>query len=430
MDWLAPIEVERSLLGCLLDDSGGKLLTRFLELSGGLDLDLFYNSDHKLLIRAIFEVWKRDNTIDPLTVSTWIESSRDELLMDYGGIYDIVETFFVPENLGRYVQMLQSAKKRRCLVSLSEEVLNRAKDPGWNEDSIHQYALTELQKLNRNGHEETVGHILEEIALSKQNGDEKVRISTGFDKLDDLIGDFESGEVFIIAARPGQGKTTLALNIALRQLDNWSIAFFQYEMSARQLVCRLVSAIAEVPFIKLVRKMTTEEEDQRVQLAVEMLKEKKIHICNKPLTLESLYIEMSQIKQKFGGVFIPFIDYLQLIPGGKGDNDYERITKTSRTLKNMATDLDLPLIALSQLSRRSEYREGQEPSLADLRGSGAIEEDASVVVMLHRAGFYNNEIPDNRIKTFVRKARHGKMGEVELEWHGDTFRIGNRKLIF
>ena len=422
------VKLEEALLSAILNGKE-KTYLETMNVLGEFDSSLFFNSSHRAIFEVIHQVYQELNVIDPVILAErMVERGRvppEGIIL----IYDLMEAPHDTEHVPQYVRELLKMKMRRELGRFAGDVERLTKDPDLEIQDLLGHVSGMLSSIEAKL--ESEGENLEDTLDAIVQGNAAKRmVFTGFQELDSLIGSLEAGEIAVIAARPGQGKSTMAMNIALKNLDACPIVFIQYEMTPKQVLARMLSAISRVPYRKILYQEMTDEERFRMKRAAERIRNASIHIISSPLSPSSLRIALSRLKRVLGPEMLVFLDYLQLVPADfKARDSYERVTSVSRSLKNLAIELEIPVFLLSQLSRRSELRESREPELSDLRDSGAIEEDASAVIMLHRPGFYDKNIPDEKIFTFVKKARHGTTGECIYEWDGETYRIGKPKIL-
>ncbi len=258
------------------------------------------------------------------------------------------------------------------------------------------------------------------------------KVLSGYRGIDEMLTGFKPGELIIVAARPSMGKTSFALNlltdITLKQKK--SAVMISLEMSSESIVDRIMSEVARVPMYKITKGNLSNEDFARMGEAMEVLGDSKIYIDDKgALTIPELKSKLRKLKIEKGGIDIVIIDYLQLMHGTSFlGNRVQEISEISRGLKELARELEVPIIALSQLSRAVEQRVDKKPQLSDLRESGAIEQDADAVLMLHREDYYD---PDTDKKgatdICIRKNRNGAVGEVELHFEKEIMKFTEKE---
>jgi replicative DNA helicase len=274
-----------------------------------------------------------------------------------------------------------------------------------------------------------LGPAMERISLQMESGQGIVGIPTGFHDLDRMTGGFKDSDLIIVAGRPAMGKTSLALNIALYSAleANKSVAIFSLEMSKEQLTERLLTEQAQIDAQRMHRGLLTEAEFDRVSNALGPLGEAKIFIDDTPVMDElSLQLKARQAKMRHN-IDMILIDYLQLMHGrARGDdNRVQEVSSISRSLKGLARELRIPVIAISQLSRAPEQRPDKRPILSDLRESGSIEQDSDVVMFLFRPEYYKSDERPGIAELHVAKHRNGPTGMIELKFRRDHTRFYN-----
>ena len=258
---------------------------------------------------------------------------------------------------------------------------------------------------------EIMMHELFSEMAKKRNDD----LKSGFKELDSIINGFRPGELIIIAARPGMGKTSFALNIAGNICRKNKIILFSLEMSCYSLACRILASMTKIPLKKLINKTIDERDKSRIQEFTNQIPNFKLFVD------DSSYVDFVTIKDEIkslGNIDLIIVDYLQLIDTGPGVNRVMEITKLTRNFKNLARELNIPIILLSQLSRACESRQDKRPTMSDLRDSGSIEQDADKVMLIYRPGYYFEKIDPEDCEIIVAKNRSGDTGVVNIKWYG------------
>lgn len=248
-------------------------------------------------------------------------------------------------------------------------------------------------------------------------------IDSGYAELDELISGFKPGELIIIAARPGMGKTAFALNISKRACLKYKILLFSLEMSAYSLGCRIISAITQIPLKKFINKSLDHQDWEIIKKFTNNVNKLNLYID------DSSYVNFDIIKDEIsslGDVNLIIIDYLQLIDTSNGASRVAEISKLTRSFKNLARELDVPIILLSQLSRACESRPDKRPTMSDLRDSGSIEQDADKVILIYREGYYSEKADPEDCEIIVAKNRSGDTGSINLIWRGECARFEGR----
>ncbi|GAP63131.1 MAG: replicative DNA helicase [Ardenticatenia bacterium] len=431
------IEAEEAVLGAMLIDP--EAITKIAPFLRPED---FYREKHRWIYEALLNLHERDEPADELTIADELE--RMGRLSDVGGIAAIhelalkVPTALHIEHYGRIVE--RNAVLRR-LIEAAENIARLAYENSEDDISeiidraesllfaVSQHRLTgamiPIQQILGEFYEQ-----VEKLFIERH----PVGLPTGFTDLDRLLGGFQPGDLIILAARPSMGKTAFSLsiteNVALQQ--NARVAFFSLEMSADQLVQRLVSSQTGINAQKLRVGPITEEDLQRVSMAVDTLRNTRIFIDETPaISPIELRTKARRVASEHGLDLI-VVDYLQLMRGvGRTENRVQEISQISRSLKALARELRVPVLALSQLSRQVESRHDKRPMLSDLRESGSIEQDADVVMFIYRDEVYNKETDKPNIaEIIVAKHRNGPTGVVELRFVRENAKFSNLETIY
>ena len=380
-------EAERSVLGAVMLNR--EVLFDVLEQ---VKEDDFYNSSNKEIFAAILELYKENKAVDVLTVSEELKK-RGVLQMVGGRAYVAQLTLDVPStvNAAEYAKIVSEKATLRKMISASEDITDKGYRANMDAHEILDYAEKSIFR------------------------------PTGFRDLDDKLNGLQRSNLVIIAARPAMGKTAFALNIAQQSAvkEGSVVMIFSLEMSKEQLGQRLLSSQARVESSKLQRGNLDKKDWDRVNLALDEMQKAKIFIDDTPgISLIEIRNKCRRLKAE-KGLDLIVIDYLQLMSSPeKSDNRQVEISAISRNLKLLAREMDCPVIALSQLSRAPELRTDHRPNLADLRESGAIEQDADVVMFLYRDEYYNKENSEKPgvCEINIAKNRSGPTETVELTW--------------
>ena len=431
------VDVERAVLGAMLVDR--EAVPKVLEL---LDPDCWYSPVHDKIFRAMLSLFEKGEPVDSVTV---VEELRRR------GQFDAVEDpLYITQltmnvtssaNVEYHAHIVLEKALMRSLIGSSAEISNRAYSD--TEDALELldqaeakiFAISEKRMKKKSAQIKQLIHetmeILEEIH-GKHGG--VTGVPTGFPKLDEITGGFQNSDLIIIAGRTSQGKTALALslarNAALHKQKPASVLFFSIEMSNQQLVTRMIASEARVNSHKLRTGKLEDDQWKNLSRSVGRLTEAKIFIDDTPaLGILELRAKARRHKAEHG-IGLVIVDYLQLIQGPKNAESREReISMISRSLKALAKELNVPVIALSQLNRAVDSRSDKTPMLADLRESGAIEQDADLVIFVHRPGSYGiKEVKDDEGNVFptenlaeivIGKQRNGPTGTIRLMFHKD-----------
>jgi replicative DNA helicase len=432
------LEAEEALLGSLLIDPDA-----LFEVNNFLRPEAFYRMQNRWIYEAILSLSDRREPIDLITLTE--ELRRREQLADIGGeayVIGLLNTVPTAINAPSYGRLVEATSIRRKLVSAASAIANLAYD---EREDINVVIDRAEQTLFAISEERTTrdlvpirqiaGDYLDRIQELRERGEDFVGIPTGFTDLDRLLGGLNKSDLIIVAARPGMGKTSLqnamALTAALKHGKR--IAMFNLEMSGEQLVQRMIAAETKIDSQRLRRGQLAEQEMPIFMEAVGRLSETRIFIDDTPsITPNQLRTKCRRLYAEHG-LDLVMIDYLQLMQAERStSNRVQEISEISRGLKGLARELNVPVLAASQLSRAVEQRAEKRPLLSDLRESGSIEQDADIVMFIYRDDYYNDasERP-NIAEINVAKHRNGPTGSIDLYWHGKlaTFRNLQRQEI-
>ena len=436
------IEAEEALIGALLIDG-----VVFVRVSPLLKAEDFYRERNRLCYEACADLYDRGDAIDQVTVSR--ELSRTGNISTVGGmaylshLVSITPTSAHAEHYGRLVSRT-STMRRLIQAGAKISALGYA-DTDDLESTLRgaEQALFSVRESQPGGSFVSLRQIYDEY-LSEQAdltelGSAATPILSGFMDLDELTGGLQRSDLIILAARPSLGKSALALNVAVNVArDGYTAAVFSLEMSRMQLAIRLLATQSGVDAHRLRLGLYTEAEEQRIIEAVGVLSGLPVYIDDNPLqSVSEMRAKASRLALD-RGMDLLVVDYLQLIEGEgrsrRSENRVMEITEISRTLKGMARELNVPLIACSQLNRSVENRPGHRPMLSDLRDSGSIEQDADLVMFIHREDSYYDEdewdrinpsqpYPEGIAEIILAKHRHGPIGSVRLKFRAPLVRF-------
>ncbi len=426
-------DAEQSLLGCLMLDRDA-----IVKVVDSIRPEDFYRGIHQDIYQAMFSLYERSEPIDILSVSASLKG-RNKLENIGGSEYLtlLINTVPTATHVDNYAKIVRQKKILRDLISASEEIGLSAFDESEEVDvlldkaeksvfSIGQRSLTQAFLPIKEILSDTFERLDE---LSKNAG--KLRgVPTGFTDLDKILGGLQKSDLVILAARPSMGKTSLALDIArnVAVLENKPVGLFSLEMSKDQLADRLLASLANINLWNLRNGKLTQDDYSRIQHAMGSLSEAPLYIDDAGSVNVLQMRAMARRLQATKGLSLIVIDYLQLMePMNRFQSAVQQVTENSRALKLLAKELSVPVLVLSQLSRAVESRVPQIPRLADLRESGAIEQDADVVMMIYREDKYNeNSLQKNIAKVLIEKHRNGPTGGVDLYF--DDHRVSFRNL--
>lgn len=417
-------EAEASLLGALLIDSDA--ITKIADI---IRIDDFYDERHTRIYEAALNLYQKHSPIDVLTLSDQLKNTG--FLDVVGGPSYLTElTNFVPtaSHVERYAEIVSQKATRRRLIKASQSIATLGYDEGQSLQDLIESAETKLFEVSQQHIKQDISSIEQILNISFDRLDElhkdkgKLRgVPTGYKDLDNVLAGLQASDLIVLAARPSMGKTALALNLAhnVAVQSKLPVLMFSLEMSKEQLVDRLLAAEAGVNAWNLRTGNLTDADFEKIGQAMGALSEAQIFIDDSPsITVSELRTKARREAHKRPlGLII--VDYLQLMSGGSrfgGDaNRVQEISEISRGLKAVARELNVPVLALSQLSRSVESRNPQIPQLADLRESGSIEQDADVVAFIYREDYYNPETENKNItRILIKKHRNGPTDDVDL----------------
>ncbi len=417
------VEAEASLLGSILID--GDTLVRVADKVGEVD---FYDARHGHIYRAILQLYEKRQPIDVLTLSNQLKSQG--VLEESGGSSYITElTNLVPTaaHAEHYAEIIANKGVRRRLIKTAEDITRQSFNEAETVDRLLESAEAKLFDVSQRHVKHDLVSIEEILSESFDRLDDlhkdkaKIRgVSTGFKDMDNILAGLQKSDLVILAARPSMGKSTLAMNIAhhVATKESQSVLVFSLEMSKEQLVDRLLAAEAGIDAWNIRTGNLSDEDFEKLGHAMGSLSEASMYIDDTPSLniMEMRTKARRQQHQRPLGLII--VDYLQLMSSSlrnAGDNRVQEISEISRGLKALARELNVPVLALSQLSRSVESRSPQIPQLADLRESGSIEQDADVVMFIYREDYYKPDTDRQHITDiYVKKHRNGPTGNIEL----------------
>lgn len=426
------IEAEKAVLGgiFLKPESFGDII----EIISPSD---FYKVGHKYIYEAMIDIYNNGENIDPIVVMN--ELKKQNRFDEIGGeslLYEIIEEVPTAANIITYAKIIKEKSTLRKLGDVGTKIVEMSYDGNEDVDTILDKAEGLIFKISESKESKDVISIREAmteefIRLEEVFNNKGVTtgISSGFINFDDKTSGFNPSDLIIIAARPSMGKTAFALNLALNAAmkSSKSVLIFSLEMSSSQLLQRLLAIQSGIGLQKIRNGFLEEEEWGRLGIASGQLASSNINIADIPNVNVLEIRAMARRLKAMGKLDMIVIDYLQLIKGtGKGDNRQQEISDISRSLKGIARELNIPIIALSQLSRAPEQRADRRPMLSDLRESGAIEQDADMVVFLYRDDYYNEESEEKGItEVIIGKQRNGPVGTVKLRFFHEITKFGD-----
>lgn len=426
------IDAEQSVLGAMF------LTKRALEKGlENLQEDDFYLDSHKKIFATLKKLDTKGSPVDLTTVTN--ELNNHDNLKQIGGVEyltEIIEIVPTAANIDQYIKIVLDKSILRRLIDEATSIITTSYDPDNDINEVIEQAEKKIFDVSKNMRSTEFKTIKEVLAktqsdlevLASQKGD-ITGIPTGYYELDKITSGFHPHELIIIAARPGMGKTAIALNIVTSIAINAkkSVALFNMEMGAEQLAMRMLSSVGQIDASKLKTGVLEHSDWKRVNEAISRLSDTKIFIDDTAgITVNEIRAKCRRLKTSPSGLDIVVIDYLTLIQGNSknGANRQQEVSDISRALKTMAMELDVPVIALSQLSRGIEQRTDKKPMLSDLRESGAIEQDADIVAFLHCTD-EEREKENSLMEFVIRKHRNGPLKDIPLIFQRATSTFAN-----
>ncbi len=431
------LEAEQSVIGAMIIDKSA--IAKALEK---LNEEDFYRDGHKVIFKAIREMFSKDMAVDLVTLLEYLKST--DMLEKAGGVTYISEvssSVITTANLEAYISIVEDKSTLRKLIrsatSIIEESYNK-QDRVEEVLDLAQKKIFDLAEKQGSNDYEPLANVLErgflEIERLFNNKGSITGVGSGIRDLDAKTSGFQKGDMVLIAARPSMGKTTFSLNIAENAAlrEGKSVVIFSLEMSKEQLAYKLLCSEANVDMLKLRTGNLDDDDWERIARATGPLSKAKIYIDDTAgLSVMEMRSKCRKIKMEHG-IDMILIDYLQLMSGSSGsESRQQEVSEISRSIKALAKEMECPVIALSQLSRAPEQRADHRPMLSDLRESGSIEQDADVVMFLYRDEYYNKETEEKNIgECIIAKQRNGPVGTVKMAWIGAHSKFANLELVY
>ncbi len=427
------LEAECAVLGSILINP--ESVNRVIEI---LEPDFFYSPQNKLIYEAIFTLNNQNKPIDGLSIAEYF-SSRNKL-DDIGGVEYLSELGLdtvLSSNIEYYAQIIKENALKRKLINAGTTIIEEVfKNPEADTSlEIAEKTIFEIAQQKSSKDVQPITNLLmetiEQLEYRYNNKGSYTGVPSGFYDLDAMLAGFQKSDLIILAARPSMGKTAFALNIAqnIGIVQHIPVLIFSLEMASSQLTQRILCSEAEINAQRARTGELNESEWQQIFEVMNKLHEAPILIDDSSgVTLSDIRAKARRIKTKYPDLGLIIIDYLQLIEDKSTMDRNQAIAGISRGLKSIARELNIPIIALSQLSRKTEERNDKRPMLSDLRDSGAIEQDADVVMFVHRDEYYDKENPEykNKAQILVEKQRNGPTGKVDLLFFGATTKFKNK----
>lgn len=436
VDSLSDKDAEQAVLGAMMTEKA--VIPRVIALLGHTS-DAFFTTDHQLIYSAILAVYERVSNADPLLVAD--ELKRTNQINRTGGagyLYELQAPIVETESTEFYADILHEKATRRQLIQAGAAIRELAQDESIELAEVLNQSQESVFELGQNDAQRGFQPInplvttsIDAIEKLFHKQERFLGVPTGFMDFDHMTSGLQPGNFVIIAARPSMGKTTLVLNMAQNiAIDQERpVAIFSLEMPAQDIVMRMLSAESHIDFGRLRTGNFSEDYWRPLTEAASRLSEAPILINdNRGLTVQSLRAEGRRLKGEHGDLALIIVDYLQLLRGsGRYTQREQEISEISRSLKVLAWELNVPIIACSQLSREVERRPDKQPQLSDLRESGAIEQDADIVAFLYREDYYEEEDAGERVEAdlMIKKQRNGPTGTVVLYFTKKQMRFDN-----
>ncbi len=429
------MEAEQAVLGAIICDN--EVAIRIVSF---LSVDDFYAQNHKIIFEQIEKLNKNNKPIDLVMLSSALE--KEGLLERVGGVttlYELIDSIPSTANVDYYVNILNSNSMRRRLIRECDNITVKAHEED-DAEQVLAYAESQIISVSEKRDSTSLVHIsnttvdvMERIENAYGNRGSQGGLKVGFKNLDEATNGFLPGQMIVLAARPGCGKTSFVMNmvanLASKADSEEVVAVFNLEMSAGELVMRLMANIAGVDSRDLANGLENQDSLDKVWVAQDVLQKSNIYIDDTAeITTEQIKSKCRRLKMQRGRLDLVVIDYLQLItPSEAKKSTLESVTKISRDIKIMAKELKVPIVILSQMSRSIEKREKEDgadkdPKLSDLRDSGAIEQDADIVAFL-TDGDFGVDTGNVPIRFMIAKHRSGSIGELYFEWDKSKMRF-------
>ena len=429
------LQAEQAVLGGLMLDNNA-----WDSIADVVCEEDFYRRNHRLIFRAIAQLAEQGNPLDAVTLSEWLE--QNSLLNDVGGLSALgmlAQNTPSAANIKAYAAIVRENSVMRQLIDVGNQIANSAyetegRDSGALLDNAEKlvFDIAEQGKRGKRGFRNIRGLLaaaVDRIDMLFQQDSAITGVSTGFTDLDNMTAGLQPSDLIIVAGRPSMGKTTLAVNFAENAAikDQVPVAIFSMEMPGEHLALRMMSSLGHIDQHKIRTGKLDDDDWPRLTSAVSLLDGAPIFIDDTPaLTPMELRARARRLKREHN-IGLIVIDYLQLMQGSSNrENRATEISEISRNLKALAKELEVPVIALSQLNRSLEQRTDRRPVMSDLRESGAIEQDADVIMFIYRDEVYNEDSPQKGLaEIIIGKQRNGPIGKCTLTFRGQFTRFEN-----
>ncbi|KPK74838.1 MAG: hypothetical protein AMJ79_13005 [Phycisphaerae bacterium SM23_30] len=405
------------------------------EIIGILRAEHFYRHDHRLIFEALLGLYEQKKAADLVLLRDELKRRGQlEQVGDVDYLVSLAESVPSSANAIHYARIVRDKALLRNLITVSGEIGTLAYEERGEAGEIVNEAeqkVFEITQEKISGHAIEIKDIINQTfeSIEQRTGSVIYGLATGFTELDELTGGLQRGEMIVVAARPSMGKTALGLNIAeyVGADNKEAVGVFSLEMAGQQLAERMLCSRSQIDNQKMRKGMLSAEDIQEMTMAAEELSKAKIFVDDSA-SLMPLELRAKARRLKLThDIQLVIVDYLQLMHSPGSESRQQEVSTISRHIKALARELNIPVLVMSQLNRSPEGREGHRPRMSDLRESGAIEQDADVVILLHREDYYHSE-PDykrtNTAELIIAKQRNGPTGRVDLYWNAQLTRFG------
>jgi replicative DNA helicase len=430
------LEAEMSVLGGMFIDP--EATAKAVEV---IDDTMFFREGHRRLYRAMVRLWEAGEVIDSVTLTEYLRNAGD--FESIGGapyLAQLLDAVPTAANIEYHARIVREKAILRRLIEAATSIIQSTYEAGGEVEELLDHAEQKIfqiaQSHDRKGFvwiKELLWPAMEQIELLSQNSSPITGVPTGFADLDEKTAGFQKGDLIIVAARPSMGKTAFTLNIAQHAAigAQKSVAFFSLEMSKESLVLRMLTSEARVDAGRVRNGRLRDDDYPRLAQAAGLLNTAPIYIDDTPgISILEMRAKARRLKADRPDLAMVIVDYLQLMQGsGRSENRQQEVSEVSRALKGLAKELQVPVVALSQLSRAVESRPDKRPMMSDLRESGALEQDADVIMFLYRPEYYHGPTDkdgnslEGRAELIIGKQRNGATGTVNLMFHKEFTRF-------
>ncbi|HJW86286.1 MAG: dnaB [Candidatus Brocadiaceae bacterium] len=424
------VEAEMSVLGAMLLDN--EVINVVIPL---VNKQSFYKTAHQELYQTVLELYDKGQVVDLVLLRE--ELKKRSLLEKVGGVEYLIELEDAVPTIGNveyYANIVREKAIKRSLIEVAATIQRQSFDESIDTDNLLDAAersIFDVTQKKFNAASTKLNEILKETFNRIENLHDRQNrltgLATGFYDLDDMTCGLQPSELIIVAARPSMGKTSLALNIIehVGVVEKKPVVLFSLEMSAHQVAQNMLCSHARIDAHKLRRGFLEDKQWSDLSYGLGSLSEAPIFIDDTPgLTVLEVRAKARRLKAQYD-VQLVVVDYLQLMEASRGENRQQEISIISRGMKSLARELSIPVIVVSQLNRSVESREGHKPRMSDLRESGSIEQDADVIMLLHREDYYDPEKKDGTAELIIAKQRNGPIGVVKMAFLSQFMRFEN-----